>query len=385
MTFPAGLTLVTVAGQFDNFPNGGASGWVEFVARYPLVGSADNSIVPPFVAHAALDASGEFTVDLPATNDPGWTPQGWAYAVRVNAGGMSFRGTLQLDYLTTSVQLSDLLQVDGTAESGVTYIALSQRSIAGGVAALDTDGDVTDATGAKITGGGGGGASPSSTVVSETSYGQSASAGNATAYSRGNHTHGTPAAPASTDISDATTTGKAVLTAASQAAARTAIGAETSGAAASALVTAEAYTDSAVAGLSGTYQPLDADLTTIAGLTATTGHFLVAQSSAWASVSAATAKTALSLAAADVGLGSVTNDAQVKLSTVTTKGDLVAATGSAAVARVAAGSNGQVLTADSTQTAGLKWISSAPVLVLGPVDAIPGGTATGTVIVRTAS
>lgn len=44
-------------------------------------------------------------------------------------------------------------------------------------------------------GGDGGDIDPSATVVSETSAGQSASAGNATTYSRGNHTHGTPALP----------------------------------------------------------------------------------------------------------------------------------------------------------------------------------------------
>jgi len=40
--------------------------------------------------------------------------------------------------------------------------------------------------------GGGGGPIPSDTVVSETSFGQSPSAGSATTYSRGDHTHGTP-------------------------------------------------------------------------------------------------------------------------------------------------------------------------------------------------
>lgn len=42
-------------------------------------------------------------------------------------------------------------------------------------------------------GGGGGGGTPSNTVAAETSYGQASSAGAATAYSRGDHTHGTPA------------------------------------------------------------------------------------------------------------------------------------------------------------------------------------------------
>ncbi|MFI7532580.1 hypothetical protein [Streptosporangium sp. NPDC049376] len=45
----------------------------------------------------------------------------------------------------------------------------------------------------------------------------------------------------------------------------------------------------------------------------------------------------------------------VPKSTVTTKGDLLAATGNATVARLGVGSDGQVLTADAAQTSGLKW------------------------------
>lgn len=41
--------------------------------------------------------------------------------------------------------------------------------------------------------------------------------------------------------------------------------------------------------------------------------------------------------------------------TITTKGDLIAGTGSATFTRVGVGTNGQVLTADSTQTTGIKW------------------------------
>lgn len=56
-------------------------------------------------------------------------------------------------------------------------------------------------------------------------------------------------------------------------------------------------------------------------------------------------------------------DAALPKSTVTTKGDILAATASATVARLGVGSNGQVLTADSTQTSGVKWATpsgSAP-------------------------
>jgi len=49
-----------------------------------------------------------------------------------------------------------------------------------------------------------------------------------------------------------------------------------------------------------TKQPLDSDLTTIAGLTATTDNFMVAASSAWASRTPAQAKTSLAITESDV-------------------------------------------------------------------------------------
>lgn len=48
-------------------------------------------------------------------------------------------------------------------------------------------------------------------------------------------------------------------------------------------------------------------------------------------------------------------DAAVVKSTFTTKGDLIAATGASTPARVAVGTNGQVLLADSTAAAGVSW------------------------------
>ena len=63
--------------------------------------------------------------------------------------------------------------------------------------------------------------------------------------------------------------------------------------------------------------------------------------------------------------GVATANAAVPKSTVTTKGDLIAATASGTVTRVGVGTNGYVLTADSTQTAGIKWGSVySPDLIL---------------------
>ena len=58
-------------------------------------------------------------------------------------------------------------------------------------------------------------------------------------------------------------------------------------------------------------------------------------------------------------------NAAVAKSVVTTKGDLIAATGSAAVTRLGVGTNGQYLKADSTTTSGLTWST---------VDALPSQT-----------
>jgi len=83
-----------------------------------------------------------------------------------------------------------------------------------------------------------------------------------------------------------------------------------------------AITEADVSGLVtdlGNKQPLDTDLTTIAGLTATTDNVIQSVGSAWASRTPAQLKTTLSLAKGDVGLGNVdnTSDANKPVSTAT--------------------------------------------------------------------
>lgn len=62
-------------------------------------------------------------------------------------------------------------------------------------------GEVLTVTVASTGGGGGGGGTPASSVVSETSFGQSPAVGTSTDYARGDHTHGTPALPAHSGLS----------------------------------------------------------------------------------------------------------------------------------------------------------------------------------------
>jgi hypothetical protein len=408
--------LVTVHGKLVDLV-GAAHGTVTFTAHRALTGG--DSIVAPFTVTATANAQGEFTVSLPATNDPAWLPVDWAYSVAVHAGGGA-RGTLQLDYANVSVDLSALLQVDGPAVAGVSYVPLNQLGVAGGVAELDGDGDVIDADGNKITGGGGGAVDSVNgetgvVVLDATDVGAAATV----------HTH------TASQISDSTTVGRAVLAAADAAAARTAIGAGTSslalgttGSTAAAgndsrlsdarapTAHAASHTDGgadeisidgsqvtggtvafarlptgtssttvaignhthgggggavdSVNGQTGTVvlaasdvgaQASDSDLTAIAGLTATNDDVIQRKAGAWTNRTMAQIKTDLVLVKGDVGLGNVDNTADAsksftasQISDSTTVGRAVVTAADAAAARTAIGAGTSSLALGSSSS-----------------------------------
>lgn len=132
MPYPADLQLVTVHGTIES--SSAVSGQISFRRDVTLAGS---SIIPPRLEYAEVVA-GDFTIQLPAGNDPDWTPAGWPYTVEIVSAAGIVHGTMELDYLVTAVELDDVLVVDGAVVgSGDTYVPLSQRAAANGVATLD--------------------------------------------------------------------------------------------------------------------------------------------------------------------------------------------------------------------------------------------------------
>src|SRR6188768_413496 len=159
MPLPEDLTYVTVVGKIADVAEGEVRA-VVFRTRYWLQG---NPFVRPFGMAATVAADGTFAIDLPATDDPAWSPSGRFYDVTVQAGSSLHYGTLLVPMATVgSLELSTHLISSQPPAPQNAYVLLSARGVAGGVAALDADGDVTDAAGTKITGGEGGATSWSS-------------------------------------------------------------------------------------------------------------------------------------------------------------------------------------------------------------------------------
>lgn len=157
--------------------------------RGPVLTVGTDNAVTLRVDETVVTTDGTGSIVLPCTDAAAAVPSGWEYDVIIRRAQTVDRGTMTLlSAAAAPVTLASVLTLDqNTPAAGTTYIPLSQRGAVNGVATLGSDGKVPA------------GQLPSSSGGSI----------------------------ASTDITDSTTTGRAVLTAASAAAARTAIGAGT--------------------------------------------------------------------------------------------------------------------------------------------------------------
>ncbi|WP_435279365.1 hypothetical protein [Streptomyces sp. 1222.5] len=128
--------------------------------------SAEHGIIAVGAVQFTIGASGSFTPRAVLPMDAeGFTPSGWTYRLDQQLTGETPRSyNVIIPASAGSIDLSELVEVEAF------------------------DGIVVSVPG-------GGHGTPSDTVTAETAFGQAASAGAASAYARGDHTHGTPDAP----------------------------------------------------------------------------------------------------------------------------------------------------------------------------------------------
>lgn len=96
-----------------------------------------------------------------------------------------------------------------------------------------------------------------------------------------------------------------------------------------------------------------------AGSTTQSGAVQLTDSTASTSTTTAATPNSVKTAYDLANTANTTANAAVAKSTATTKGDLLAATAASTITRLGVGTNGQVLTADSTQATGMKWATSS--------------------------
>lgn len=187
MSYPSNVATVTVTATYVNSDGTVPTGTVTFSPNTILQDGTSSQIVVVDPQVVTLNANGSLSIVLMATDDTDLSPSGWAYNIVENIDGAYRNYFVQFPAAQTPVDLSTkapLVPVPGLTG----YVSLSAVGAASGVASLDSTGNVPLSQLGNAPAGGG----PSNTVVSETNFGQSATAGVATTNSRGDHTHGSP-------------------------------------------------------------------------------------------------------------------------------------------------------------------------------------------------
>lgn len=159
MSLPDAFTLIPVHGKILKADSTGtpASGTVSFRIEQPLRDTADHVICGPTTITGTLDATGSFTVSLPATDDPDISPTGWTYAVTVATTAWAERFRLSIPAASSgTLELADLAPAVNPPAT-VTYVLTSKVGQVGGPAGpLGPDGQIPAE---QIPGGGSGGVS----------------------------------------------------------------------------------------------------------------------------------------------------------------------------------------------------------------------------------
>lgn len=107
------LTTVTVHGEFRTpITNVPAVGTISFNTMVELRDVVDNIVYAPMTFTATLDASGEFTIVIPATDNADLIPASWVYQVWINTDQINEVQYFQIPFQVGTVEFSDLTPLD---------------------------------------------------------------------------------------------------------------------------------------------------------------------------------------------------------------------------------------------------------------------------------
>ena len=114
------LTTVTVHGEIlAPVTNTPAVGTVVFDTLIELRDVVDNVVYVPMRFTATLDAGGEFTIVLPATDNPDLVPSSWVYQVWINTDTLNTVQYFQIPFAPGVTEFADLTPLDYDPCSGL--------------------------------------------------------------------------------------------------------------------------------------------------------------------------------------------------------------------------------------------------------------------------
>lgn len=114
------LTTVSVHGELLNLDGlTPAVGTVTFRTLIELRDTVDNITYPPATFTATLDPAGEFTIVLPATDNPDVLPLNWVYQVYINTATWTQTIYVQLPFQVGTIEFADLTPLDYDPCAGV--------------------------------------------------------------------------------------------------------------------------------------------------------------------------------------------------------------------------------------------------------------------------
>jgi hypothetical protein len=108
-------TVINVTGTLVKADGTPESGHVYFQSQVKSLSSTDDTVVVPSILKATLDASGKFSLNVPASNDPAWSPSGWTWLVTLSltSGRESWNTVVPYDASGGTVDISTLLPAMG--------------------------------------------------------------------------------------------------------------------------------------------------------------------------------------------------------------------------------------------------------------------------------
>lgn len=127
MSLPIDYDTVTVKGRYVYLDGSPASGQIKFTGKVVTTSTATDTIIVPNTIVATLDAAGQFSVQVPATDDPDVQPNGWTYQVQetlTGGGGRTYNIEVPISAQLTGIDLSDVAPLPPTTGDPTAFVTL---------------------------------------------------------------------------------------------------------------------------------------------------------------------------------------------------------------------------------------------------------------------